>query len=156
MHVSVHVIKMILETTQLLCSAWHMTDPEHCVYKPCYKLTHKNHPCAIWTRESIQNYKWLCELGIELCKEYTHRYGKIHKCQAYIYDLSLNIPKLPNIELTAFRQAMPDMYKDKNAVEAYRQYYFFDKLHLHSWNGRVNSRECPIGLLICINYLNRQ
>jgi hypothetical protein len=49
MHVDKHVIKMILETTQLLCSAHYMVKSE---YIPCYKLIHKNHPSAIWTRKS--------------------------------------------------------------------------------------------------------
>ena len=45
-----HVVKMVLETAQLLCSA-HETAP--------YKRTHYNHPCAIWTRSSLSNYMWL-------------------------------------------------------------------------------------------------
>lgn len=46
-----------------------------------YRLTHKNHPCSIWTRKSKANYMWLAELGLELCTEYTHRYDKIHKTE---------------------------------------------------------------------------
>jgi len=143
MHVSKHVVKMILETCQLLCSAWHMTDPDNKIYTPCYKLTHKNHPSSVWTRESKVNYTWLCNLGLELCKEYTYRYGKTHKCEAYINNLSQNVPPLPDIDFTPPRQAMPDMYKDDDAIEAYRTYYFFDKTRMHSWKGKVNSRDTP-------------
>ena len=70
MHIDKHVVKMILETTQLLCSAHYMANENNTpIYTPCYKLTHKNHPSSIWTRESKENYKWLCELGKELCKD---------------------------------------------------------------------------------------
>lgn len=143
MHCSKHVIKMILETCQLLCSAWHVSDPEHNLYTPCYKLTHKNHPSAVWTRESQANYKWLCELGLELCNEYTYRYGKVHKCQEYIENLYKNIPPIPDIELTKCPQAMPDTYKDKDVVSAYRHYYLFEKYRMHDWNGKTSNREVP-------------
>ena len=134
MHVDKHVVKMILETAQLLCSAHHMTDSE---YTPPYKLTHKNHPCAVWTRTSLNNYKWLCKLGIELCKEYTFRYGKTHKCEAYIRDLTANIPPIPRLGFTPPAQAMPEEYKNPDdVVDAYRQYYFFEKFPLHSWSKR--------------------
>ena len=72
-HVDRHCTKMIIEYAQLLSSAHWMSGGE-----APYKLVHKNHPCSIWTRESIDNYRWLCELGIELSKEYTYRYGKFH------------------------------------------------------------------------------
>ena len=68
-HVDKHVVKMILETAQLLCGVHHATAPDN-TYVP-YKLSHKNHPCSIWARTSLSNYLYLCELGLELCKEYT-------------------------------------------------------------------------------------
>ena len=48
-----HVVKMVLESTQMLCSAF---EPEH---KPPYKRAYFNHPCTIWTRTSKENYEWL-------------------------------------------------------------------------------------------------
>lgn len=49
MHVNKHVVKMILESVQLLCSAHYMTNENNnSTYKPPYKLTHKNHPSSIW------------------------------------------------------------------------------------------------------------
>ena len=134
---------MILETCQLLCSVWHMVDIDHKIYEPCYKLTHKNHPCAVWARTSKDNYEWLCQLGIELCKEYTHRYGKTHKCEPYLYELAQNAPDLSVLGFTNPALAMPEMYKDNDPVEAYRTYYFFEKMHIHSWQGKVNSRPVP-------------
>ena len=61
-HCDKHVVKMILETAQLLCSVHHMCDE---VDVP-YKLAHKNNPCSIWCRKSLTNYLALCELGLEL------------------------------------------------------------------------------------------
>jgi hypothetical protein len=133
LHANKHIVKMCIETAQLLCSAHHMTNSD---YKAHYKLSHKNHPCAVWTRSSLSNYKWLCDLGIELCKEYTFRYEKIHKCQPIIEELSWNFPDIEDIGFTSPKQCMPDMYKDEDPVEAYRQYYIFDKSHIHQWKKR--------------------
>ena len=133
MHVDKHVVKMILETAQLLCSVHHITES---TFKPAYKLTHKNHPCSIWARESLSNYKWLCSLGKELCIEYTYRYGKTHKCETYINDLLQNLPEIQDNGFTEPRQAMPDEYKEKESINAYRNYYFYGKYHLHSWKKR--------------------
>jgi hypothetical protein len=106
------------------------------------KLSHKNHPSAIWTRESLSNYNWLVQLTKELCKEYTYRYGKMHKSEKeYLSILHENKPNIPDIGFTAPKQAMPETYKiysDKieDAIEAYRQYYFFEKNHMFSWKKR--------------------
>ena len=133
MHVDKHVVKMILESTQMLCTTHHTTGS---TYIPPYKMTHKNHPCNIWLRESQSNYMFLVKLGEELCKEYTYRYGKIHKCQEYIKELGKNIPPITDKGFTQPAQAMPNMYKSKDSVEAYRAYYYFDKMNLHSWKKR--------------------
>lgn len=147
MHCDKHVVKMILETCQMLCSAWHIIDPEHKIYTPPYKLAHKNHPCSIWVRSSSANYSWLCELGVELCKEYTYRYEKTHKSESYIKNLQINIPPLPDIGITTYPQAMPDIYKDDDIIQAYRHYYFFEKERMHSWKGKFNGRDIPYWIL---------
>ncbi len=136
-HLDKHVVKMILETAQLLCSAHYLSDSS---FAPRYKLTHKNHPSAIWTRTSLDNYKWLVELGKELCKEYTYRYGKIHKCQIVIEELADNLPPIPEIGFTKPLLAMPDEYKGREAVESYRAYYLFEKYHMFSWKKRDTPR----------------
>ena len=145
MHVDKHVVKMILESTQLLCCAHHIfPNPD---YKPPYKLTHKNHPSSIWTRQSTANYLWLVELALELCKEYTYRYEKTHKCESYINELKKNIPMIESVEFTPPLMAMPDLYKEKITdcvkdnieivMESYRQYYFFEKCELFKWKKRT-------------------
>ena len=140
MHVNKHVVKMILESVQLLCSAHHL-HPNGKELK-LMKLTHKNHPSSIWTRESLSNYKWLVELTKELCKEYTYRYGKVHKCETeYLQILEENNPDILDIGFTMPRQAIPETYKIESekiddAIEAYRQYYFFEKNSMLDWKNR--------------------
>ena len=93
-----------------------------------YKHTHINHPCSKWVRESAENYKWLCELGVNLCIEYTHRYGKIHKTEKLLIWLSNNIPaNLERIGLTKFALAMPEIYKKNDSVISYQKYYIAEK-----------------------------
>lgn len=138
MHTDKHVVKMILETTQLLFGTWHVVDPTHSLYEPKYRLSHKNHPCAIWARASVDNYTWLCELGLALCIEYTFRYGRRHKCESYLSELKKNIPPLdPLVGFTPLAQAMPIAYKNQSAIVAYRTYYDIDKVRLHRWKKRT-------------------
>jgi hypothetical protein len=69
-----HVVKMILESAQLLSTAHHILDKS--TSSELYKPTHKNHPSAIWVRQSYKNYQWLYNHFISLCEEYTKRYNK--------------------------------------------------------------------------------
>jgi len=129
-HCDKHVVKMILETAQMLYSAHWVLNPEN-VPETAYKLAHKNHPCSIWVRESIANYLWLCSLGWWLCKEYQFRYGyhKTHKTETHIVWLMNNPPtSIPQIHRTEFAQAMPDEYKNTDVVKAYQTYYIESKL----------------------------
>ena len=137
-HVDKHVVKMILETAQLLCGVHHVTahDTAHDTSHVPYKLSHKNHPCSIWCRESLSNYLYLCELGLELCKEYTYRYGKRHKSQDVIEWCLINKPNIPDIEFTEPAKAMPDEYKVKSVVESYRNYYVGAKSGFAIWKNR--------------------
>jgi hypothetical protein len=86
------VIKMILESAQILSTTINLTSG---ITAP-YKSTHINHPCSIWARESRANYIWLCDHMSALCTEYTRRYGKVHKSQQYLtyfYKCAKHIPQ---------------------------------------------------------------
>ena len=137
-HVDKHVVKMILETAQLLCSVHHVTDQvnDQVNDQVPYKLSHKNHPCAVWARQSLSNYLYLCELGLELGKEYTHRYGKKHKSIEVVLWCILNRPNIPDIGFTQPAMAMPDEFKVDSVVESYRNYYMGAKINLASWKNR--------------------
>lgn len=137
-HNNSHCIKMILETAQLLCSVHHVTDQvnDQVNDQVPYKLSHKNHPCAVWARQSLSNYLYLCELGLELGEEYTHRYGKRHKSIEVILWCILNRPNIPDIDFTTPAMAMPDEFKTDSVVESYRNYYMGAKINLASWKNR--------------------
>jgi hypothetical protein len=133
-HNDKHVVKMILETAQLLCGVHHITEiPTESVP---YKLSHKNHPCSIWARESMDNYLWLCELGMELCAEYTFRYSKRHKSQQVIEWCIVNHPNIPEKGFTSPAKAMPDQYKVDDVVQSYRNYYVGEKKSFSNWKNR--------------------
>ncbi|HUB67695.1 MAG TPA: pyrimidine dimer DNA glycosylase/endonuclease V [Candidatus Methylacidiphilales bacterium] len=126
-----HCVKMIVETTQLLSTS--LPYLEQGRVGP-YKATHLNHPCSIWTRSCKGNYQWLWKLGIALCEEYTHRYGRVHGCKPYLVDLKLSKP-IPR-RMTPFAQAMPERYRHQLAVTAYRAYYMAEKRHIATWTNR--------------------
>ena len=143
-----HVVKMILESCQLLSTAHHVLDgePLHvntgkrkyktyiCTKKNICKSTMVNHPCTIWARETRSNYIWLWRHAYALCKEYTRRYNKVHVMEQMLmdelYDPPVNIAKG---KITPFAQAMPEQYKNANAVVAYRQYYINEKVRFAKW-----------------------
>ena len=127
-----HVVKMVLESTQMLCSAF---DPIH---KPPYKKAYYNHPCTIWTRTSKENYMWLLIHAFSLAIEYTHRYNKVHASQKVINWCYKNIDKIdfPEQKRTPFALAMPDQYKTSDAVESYIYYYISEKLQNAQWKNR--------------------
>ena len=163
-HVDKHAIKMILEYCQLLSTAHRVLDGTEEVVKSktgrnvkrwkledtrndiLYSATHINHPSAVWCRQSLPNYKWLHKLLVELCTEYTYRYGKIHKCQEIGLVEALSTPpvKIPNKPFTEPTPAMPDECKvSGDALQSYRNYYVMNKGHLWSWKGKINSRTEP-------------
>jgi len=131
-HCDKHVVKMILEGVQLLCGVhWSIGGSAP------YKLSHRNHPCSIWTRECIENYVWLCDLTMELCEEYTYRYGKKHKSQTILEWCMINIPNIrSNGDITPFALAMPNEYKVNCPVESYRNYYRGAKSGFATWKNR--------------------
>lgn len=135
-HNDKHVVKMILETAQLLNNAYPDIIENYPINLKRYKKTHHSHPCSIWASQSLKNWNWLAQLGINLCKEYTHRYNKIHKTQSIIEWMIKNPPFLQDIELTQFKQAMPDNIKNEDVVIAYRNYYNTHKRHIAKWTNR--------------------
>ena len=137
-----HIVKMPLETAQMLCSVWHRYGQGMNVP---YKEAHKKHPCTLWAGDSLLNYDWLWQHGMELCFEYTRRYNKIHKCQQVIMDLEVyQCPfAFPIRDYgTPHPQCMPDEYKcaSDDPVQAYRKYYINDKKDIAKWE---KSRPAP-------------
>jgi len=124
-----HVVKMIVETAQMLCTVARLRG-----HDAPYRATHKNHPCTKWADKTKGNWDWLIEHGIEMCEEYTRRYNRRHKTQDVIEWCRDNHHIGPQFGcLTPFAQAVPDKYKSSNPVKAYRDYYIGEKSHIAKW-----------------------
>ena len=117
MHCDKHVIKMILESTQMLST----------VLNGPYKPTHAKHPCTLWAGRSRDNAVWLWMLANALHAEWQARWShtREHKCKPILDRLisSKELASMPSLGLTPFAQAMPEEYKHADAVTAYRAYY---------------------------------
>lgn len=132
-HCDQHVVKMILESVQLLCTALNKKG-----FVTPYKSTHLNHPSVLWVEESYDNFLWLKQLALALNEEYKFRYNKQvdHKSIAILHSISAH--SFPAIGLTRFPQAMPDNYKVQNdAAKAYRRFYIGDKAKFAKWTKRA-------------------
>lgn len=131
-HHDKHVVKMVLESTQMLSTAQWLMGRE-----ATYKPTHAAHPCVRWLMESTHNYLWLLGLAKHLSKEYTHRYGREHACHRLIYDELSFIPLYPKLERTPFALAMPAKFIiEGDAVASYRNYYNAVKVQQSRWTNR--------------------
>jgi hypothetical protein len=154
-----HVVKMITEGAQMLSTCHRVLDgvmtkqPSNSGKRmvPRYKLddgrdkvlyhaVHFKHPCNIWIREDISNYNWLLYHTHALCQEYTSRYKKTHACQSIVEYLEqvgapFNMP-VTHTRTQTFVQAMPDHYKDKDPVVAYRNFYIGSKSRFARWKYR--------------------
>ena len=126
-----HVVKMILESAQMLCTAHHHYTEllsQDDSYIP-YKKAHYNHPSTIWCRENSEQYLWLYNHMIALGNEYTKRYNKIHLTITKCADILQATPA--GIPLGTFEeppQCMPEQYKVAGcSVTAYWNYYEQEK-----------------------------
>jgi hypothetical protein len=120
-HCDVHVVKMTLETAQILATVHHLHGNSDAVK---YKPTHQNHPCVQWAAASLTNYRWLQLLGESLARQYNSRFGKEHACaQLFRGELSDAPPALNRAPVSPHVLCMPDDCKDSDPVIAYRKYY---------------------------------
>jgi hypothetical protein len=117
-HCDRHLVKMIVETAQMLSCAHWILDNKIVGYKP----THWNHPCSSWIRESSENYLWAYSLLSELCAEYTLRYSKSHKTELLLPALSKAPKNTPEGDLTPWAQAMPEEFQQEDSIKAYQKY----------------------------------
>lgn len=148
-----HVVKMIVESAQMLSTAHRLLDGAMSVIERknaktgktrkakiwqinnspldsiLYQVAHPNHPSTVWTMECSENYKWHYRHFVALCDEYEHRYGRIHATRQKLKDILSNVPKnIPrrSTELTAFKLAMksnPECMHPEDPVRSYREFY---------------------------------
>jgi hypothetical protein len=83
----------------------------------------------------LDNWLYLKHLALEICKEYTYRYGKIHKAELIIR--SLKLPNLPKTGKTNLPSCMDKQYIiSDDVIQNYRNYYKKGKSNIHSWKNR--------------------
>ena len=150
-----HVVKMIVESAQLLSTAHRVLDGDmEIVLSPTgrkskqyvlydgrdtdfYKATHVNHPSAIWCRSSVENYGWLVDHLYALLAEYSYRYSKKHKTADVAYYLQSPPFKLKKWDFTPPPSAMAQEYIiSDDPIVNYRNYYKLAKTRMHSWKLR--------------------
>lgn len=163
-HVDRHVVKMILELCQILSTAHRVLDGQQAIKLSktgrkqkawilpddretnLYSATHVNHPSCVYVRSSTFAYSWTHCLLVELCKEYTYRYGKTHKCEhtGLVENLSYLPCNLKHDETVIYpTPAMPDEYKESDVIKSYRNYYIGAKGRMASWKGKIAGRNTP-------------
>lgn len=142
MHSDKHVVKMILESAQILMCNYHkangftkkkeFTDQyitDHFSDFPRrtetgepspYGMTHPNHPSTVWARESLSNFMYTLRLGQELCKEYTRRYNKHHAAEPILDWIENKVPMIikyfDKIEMTEPALAIAEQLLDPTEV----------------------------------------
>jgi hypothetical protein len=139
-----HVVKMILESAQLLSTAHREIDGDTWAdANGLYKSTHKNHPSAVWARSNTKHYQWLYQHMLGLGTEYNRRYDKKHLT---INKLGRVLAKWPdNLEMDVWcdpPQCMPDEYKQDSSMQGYRRYYAIDKA-ANDWFKYAKGRPAP-------------
>jgi hypothetical protein len=151
-----HVVKMILESAQLLSTAHRILDGQENLGKSktgrnvkrwilpdsregvLYSATHINHPSAVWCRQSVENYNWLADHMFALLYEYTYRYNKQHKIEGELSYMLQSPPfALKEYDMTVMPSAMADEYKiSDDPLVNYRNYYKVGKVRMHKWTNR--------------------
>ncbi len=130
-----HVVKMVLETAQILSTVCHR---HGCWVPEMYRPTHANHPSVLWAGESVESFQWLYAHGLWLGKEFEYRYGHAHKSSGVIDIVPYFTPQeFPQAHWTEPPQAMPDEFKIAgDSVAAYRAYYLGRKVEQSGWTRR--------------------
>jgi hypothetical protein len=138
-----HVVKMIVESAQMLSTVHRMLDGNltnrlsangrktsywmHSQDDILYRAVHHNHPSTVWTRESKANYEWHYAHFIGLCQEYEYRYNKTHATYQKLHTaLAVTPDNIPDIGETPFKLAMganPECQFPDDPVKSYRMFY---------------------------------
>lgn len=138
-HFDKHVVKMILEYTQILSTAKALLDENLLseeIKSQLWGPIRINHPSVIWGRQSAENYIWLYNLLCALLDEYTHRYNKQHTCERFRELLKQPPQNIKTDSFTPPYLAMPEEYRQECAIASYRTYYQKGKSHLAKWTKR--------------------
>ena len=127
-----HVVKMVLESAQMLSTAWRIWDADWSENHELYKSAYAKHPCTVWVQQATENYTWLYDHFSALSDEYTHRYSK-HHASSRLLDALANVPEYHTHTRTNFALAMPEEYKSDCAYTSYRNYLVNEKQSFARW-----------------------
>ena len=150
-HCDKHVVKMLLESVQILSTVLHANrfvsyvdgdgithlsetdryyDAESMESFIPYKPTHPNHPCVVWAGMCTGNFKKLTLLATKLSNEYTYRYGRRHKSAdalrtiLQLTNMNTELPLDYHIESIPPQCVGEDlMDPSADVVSVYRKYY---------------------------------
>jgi hypothetical protein len=102
LYVNKHCIKIILEITQMLYSAYFTKANisknwsnlhERQLGLSMYRQASKNHPMTLWVRQHPEHFKYAVDIGLALTEEYSRRYGgRIHACTPRLQWIRSNLP----------------------------------------------------------------
>lgn len=123
-----HVVKMTLESAQILCTAARTRLGQEAPYR----ATHVSHPCVAWVAARRANWTWLVRHGLALADEYERRFGRVHASRAVIERMARLGPPAGR-RRQPFAQVMPRRYRGRDAVLAYRRYYLAEKARFATW-----------------------
>ena len=133
-----HVVKMILESAQMLSTAHRVLDGDEIAdSKGMYKMTHKNHPSNIWVRANSKNYDWLWQHMDALMKEYTYRYDKHHATERLLHSLWEHPKNITHGNFSDPPQCMPNYCTNDDTVLSYQNYYIVEKSDFATWKRRA-------------------
>ena len=132
-HCDKHVVKMILETGQMLCTAYQR---HYGLKDDLYKPAYPHHPMTKWVGDSGGNFYFTIKLFDALLTEYTNRYNKVHKTSKIILLFNSKYKKWDNMEgdFTTPPLCMPDEYKLDDYIQSYKNYYIGEKMYFAKYN----------------------
>ncbi len=130
-----HARKILLEAGSLLCNAYpesKLLDAPKTKLGNIRKHSWFNHPISQWTRENINNFKWVLSHAVALSGECEYRFGKQYFGQKLIEWCQNNVPELPDklqtIQPQCFGDFINKCYVKGNPVQGYIRYYNEAKL----------------------------
>lgn len=137
-----HVIKMPSETVNMLLWPFRLQGiqiPLNHNGKQI-KLSHLNHPCSRFTRQSNSNFNWVWVHFMALCEEYERRYKRQHASYLWNDFIKQNVDRLVFEDSTGtnFPRCFGGVidssdYKDLSTMDLYHKYYWLDKQEFARW-----------------------
>lgn len=133
-----HIIKMILESTQILCTVSHLKG----IDAP-YKSTHENHPCVKWVLQSESHWDMLVNMVRGLNDEYKFRYNKTNNHKSFDVMEKLIKPKFDRKEATGKFFAVVDEVKFLGLVDTIKEYRKYYKYKFNTIKMTYKNRDIP-------------